>query len=363
MNWSKVVLLAALAAAGCATARSGTGGAAPEKVAFAPEEIVATPLDLELSGKNDEELFAIGTAAYAAKEYPRAAAAFSRVVDLHPASRHVAASLYNAGLAYQRTSQWALALERFRALEKGWVGADAVEASFRAAECLYHLGELEDARVKLDALADRTDLPANETVRALVQRGVVELEQERGTQAEASLRRALAVYEAGGGAARLDEYFAAQAEYYLGEVYRTWFMALPLDPSKAEGEALEDQLRAKAEMLISARTHYLRAVRYHNDAWAVSSGIKVAELYDALRVQLLEAPLPAGLTEEQQAVYREELRKDPKLRVLLAKAVTEYKDSLSYAAATGVDVKYLADAKAALERLQKALEDGAKGEL
>ena len=76
-----------------------------------------------------------------------------------------------------------------------------------------------------------------------------------------------------------------------------------------------------------------------------------------------EALVKVALCEEQQQVYREELRKDPKLRVLLAKAVTEYKDSLSYAAATGVDVKYLADAKAALERLQKALEDGAKGEL
>jgi tetratricopeptide (TPR) repeat protein len=272
----------------------------------------------------------------------------------------VPAALYDAGLAYQRTSQWSLALERFRALEKGWTGADTVEASFRVAECLYHLGELGDAWAKLDALSARTDLVANDVVRALVQRGVVELEQGHGPQAEASLRRALAAYEAARGDPKLDEYFAAQAEYYLGEVYRTWFLALPLDPSRAEGAALEDQLRAKAEMLVSARTHYLRAVRYHDDAWAVSSGIKVAELYDALRVQLLEAPLPAGLTEEQGQVYRDELRKDPKLRVLLAKAVTEYRDSLAYAAATGVDVKYLADAKAALERLQKALEDGAK---
>ncbi|MFT3917427.1 MAG: tetratricopeptide repeat protein [Anaeromyxobacteraceae bacterium] len=355
-------ITATVLAAGCATARPATapGAPPPERVTFAPEEVVATPLDVELAGKNDEELFAIGTAAYAAKDYPRAAAAFSRVVDLHPASKHVPAALYDAGLAYQRTEQWSLALERFQALEKGWTGPDAVEASFRTAECLYHLDRLEDARAKLDRLAARTELPANEMVRALVQRGVVELELQRGPEAESSLKRALGVFETAHDRARVDEYFAAQAEYYLGEVYRTWFLALPLDPSKAEGDALEGQLRAKAEMLVAARTHYLKAVRYHDEAWAVSSGIRVGELYDALRSQLLDAPVPAGLTEEQVSAYRAELRKDPRLRVLLTKAVTEYRDSLSYAAASGVEVRYLEQAREALQRLETALAEGAR---
>src|SRR5512140_3590032 len=91
-------LLALLA--GCASARpvpapacpgcDATGGTpapapqAPAQLAYEPQQIVVTPVDLELAGKNDEELFAVGQAAFAAKDFARAAAAFDRLVDLRP---------------------------------------------------------------------------------------------------------------------------------------------------------------------------------------------------------------------------------------------------------------------------------------
>jgi len=352
------LLLPVAALAACAGPRAAAPPSPAPVLAFAPEEIVATPLDVELAGKNDEELFAIGTAAFGAGEFPRAAAAFARVADLHPASRHVPAALYDAGLAYQRTGQWALALERFRALEAGWEGPDAVEAAFRGAECLYHLDELAAAREKLDGLARREELRPGERVRALAQRGVVELELGRAEDAEATLRLALGTYQAAAADERLDDYWAAQAQYYLGEVYRGWFLALPLDPSKGDEAALLAQLEHKSELLLSAQGHYLRAIRYGNDAWAVASGFRIGALYDGLRGQMLDAPLPPGLTDEEAAAYRTELRR--KLRVLATKAITAYEQTLVRASSTGVDVKFLAEAQASLERLREVLQEDAE---
>jgi tetratricopeptide (TPR) repeat protein len=329
------------------------------RLAFPPEEVKVSRLDLELEGKNDAELFALGTAAFGGTEYARAAAAFARLADLFPSSRHEPAALFNAGLAYERVDEWRLALERFRTLERKYDGPDALEASFRIAECQYHLHELADARATLDRLAARPELGPGDKVRALTQRGVVELEDGRAEDAERSLRLALSTYRAASEDERLDDHYAAQAQYYLGEVYREWFRALPLDPSKGDEAVLQRDLEHKAEMLLSAQGHYLRAIRMGNDRWAVASGFRIGELYDELRSQLLDAPLPPGLDEEHAAAYRSELRK--RVRVLAAKAITAYEQTLSRAARSGVDdLRFLSDAQGSLGRLKAALAEDAK---
>jgi len=363
---SRAAFLGALAAlASCAGPRAGAPGApAPAAgehgpaITFAPETLVATPLDVELAGKNDEELFAVGTAAFGSGDFRRAAGAFARLVDLFPGSPHHAAALYDAGLSYERTGDWMLALERFRALEKGWEGPDALEASFRIAECQYHLEDLPAARAKLDEIAARPRLGAGDRVRALAQRGVVELEMGKLDQAEATLRSAVGAYQAAADQERLDEYYAAQAQYYLGEVYGRWFRALPLETASGDEALLGKQLEDKAEMLLSAQGHYLRAIRFGNDTWAVASGFRIGELYDGLRAQLVDAPLPQGLSDEEAVAYRKELR--ARLKVLATKAITAYEQTLQRASRSGVDdLRFLADAQASLERLRKVLAEDA----
>ena len=364
---TRAALLAALAAlASCAGPRTGApavpaGTERAPTITFPAETVAATPLDVELAGKNDEELFAIGTAAFGSGDFRRAASAFSRVVDLFPGSGHHAAALYDAGLSYERTGDWMLALERFRALEKGWDGPDALEASFRIAECQYHLEDLPAAHAKLDEIVGRTGLSAGDRVRALAQRGVVELEMGKPEQAEATLRSAVLAWQAAADRERLDEYYAAQAQYYLGEVYAGWFRALPLETARGDEALLGKQLEDKAEMLLSAQGHYLRAIRFGNDTWAVASGFRVGELYDGLRAQLVDAPLPPGLSGEEADAYRKELRR--KLRVLATKAITAYEQTLQRASRSGVDdLRFLADAQASLERLRRVLaEDSTEG--
>jgi len=343
-----------------ATAGAPPAAGKPADVEFAPEEVQVSRLDLELAGKNDEELFALGMAAYGAREWARAAAAFARVADRFPGSRHEATALFDAGLVYEQLSEWRLALERFHALVRGWEGPDALEASFKVAECHYHLGELGDAHATLTAIAAQPKLAPAARVRVLTQLGVIELEDGRREVAEGTLRRALAAWTVASESERLDPYFAAQAQYYLGEVYRGWFLEVPFDPSRDDERRLADALEQKSNLLLTAQGHYLRSIRFGDHAWAVASGSRVGELYDAFRKQLLEAPLPAGFDEEQQQAYRDELRR--RVRVLAAKAITAYEAALGRASVSGVtdeDVKTLADARQALQRLEEALREDA----
>ena len=351
-----------LAAAACATARGPSGPPPPQELRFAePAVVEATPLGVELSGKNDEELFAVGTAAFAAADYARAAAAFGRLADLFPASAHHPAALYDAGLAHERLSEWRLGLERFRALERDYVGPDADEASFRVAECLWHLGELAEARAALDRLAGRKDLEPLDQIRALTWRGVVELDQGDAEAAERSLRLALLAWGQRGDRERLDDYFPAQAQYYLGEVYRRHFQAVKLDPSRDGEDRLEQALELKAELLLSAQGHYLRAIRMGNPDWAVASGYRIGELYDELHAHLTGAAIPPGLDAESEAAYRAELAR--KVRVLLTKAVAVYERTLDAAQRARVENVFVDRTQASLDRVKQALAlDGAAAE-
>ena len=356
--------LSALLSAACATAArppATAPGGAPPAIQFPEQEVTVSKLDLELEGKSDEELFAVGMTAYEAKDWPRAAAAFARIADRFPGSRREATALFDAGLAYQQMGEWRLALERFQALARGWEGPDALEASFRIAECHYRLDDLAAAHATLAEIAGREELGPAERVRALAQLGVVELEDGRAEQAEATLRRALAAWSSIDEAQRrgLDPYYAAQAEYHLGEAYRGSFLSVNVDPSAAGEERLQAALEDKSNLLLRAQGHYLRAIRMGDARWAVASGYRVGELYDAFRTQLLEAPLPPGLDEEHAQAYRDELRR--RVRVLADKAVSAYRAALEYATRQGVnDLQFLGDAQEALRRLQEAV--GTDGE-
>jgi hypothetical protein len=341
-----------------AATEGGAEAQAGAQLHFDPQEIPVSPLDLELAGKNDEELFAVGTAAYGAGDFERAAAAFARIPDRFPGSRHEPAALFDAGLAYEELREWRLALERFRALSRGWEGPDALEAAFKVAECQYQLGELGDAHASLASIAARPGLPAAARVRVLTQLGVVELEDGRADQAESTLRNALAAWQGLGEQERLDPYYPAQAEYYLGEAYRGWFLALELDPSTGDEARLQEALEHKAEMLLSAQGHYLRAIRMGDDRWSVASGARVGELYDAFRRQLLDAALPPGLDDEAARAYREQLHN--RVRVLAAKAVSAYEAALGRAGRSSVgDLEMLGEAQKSLQRLKDALRDEA----
>jgi tetratricopeptide (TPR) repeat protein len=340
--------------------------AGPTQLAFEPQPVEVTPGDLELVGKNDEELFAIGQAAFAAREFGRAAAAFDRLVDLHPGSKREAVALYNGGVAHERLELWRVALERFRTMARKYAGPDALEAAFRIAECLYHLDELPAATEVLAGLAARTDLPPGEHIRALTQLGIVELEGGLLDDAEKHLQLAVSAWRAGSEQERLDDYHPSQAQYHLGEVYRAHFLAVKFDPSQEDEQQLARQLETKASLLLTAQGHYLRAIRMGNGDWAVASGYRIGELYDALYAAMVEAPPPPGLDAEHAEAYRTELKR--RVRVLVVKAITIYEQTLAVAGRARVENnRYVEETQASLDRMKQALrevpaEDGAPGQ-
>lgn len=356
-TWRRWLLVGVLGLVGCRTA--GTATRPDEQAGVPKQEIHFDPVtvtgDLELEKLNDEELFAEGTSAFAAKDFKKAARYFGRLVDFHPDSPHRRAALYNAGLAHERLEQWEEASQRFAELADAAHGQDdALDAAFRLAETQYHLERFTDAAALLSTIAARQDVSRNRRMEAQVQQGVCELEAGNSDQAEATLRKALTTYEALPESERdeVDDYFPAQAHFFVGEIYRLHYEAVKLDAAKGADKLSED-LNYKAELLLSAQGHYLRSIRVGNGYWATAAGAQIGQMYENLYEHMVNSPAPPELNAEEAQVYRQELRK--KIRVLLTKSINIYERTLEAAERIGSQNTFVDRTRESLRKVKEWL--------
>ncbi|MBI5482683.1 MAG: hypothetical protein HY906_27765 [Deltaproteobacteria bacterium] len=309
--------------------------------------------DLELDRLNDEELFAAGTTFYAAEEFAQAARYFGRICDFHPSSKHRRAALYNAGLSLEKVKAWDDAYLRFAELADAARGTgDALDAAFRVAETLYHLERFDDAVATLNTIAERKDVSIDRRIEAKVQKGICELESGKTDQAEVTLRKTIDEWGAHPEKDVIDDYFPAQAQFFLGEIFRVHYEGVQLDGTK-DTEKLAADLEYKSELLLSSQGHYLRAIRIGNGYWATAAGQRIGGLYESMYVHLVNAPAPAELADEEKEVYRAELRK--KIRVLITKAITVYERTLEAAERIGSSSPFVEDTKKSLQRMKDLL--------
>ena len=303
------------------------------------------PALFALADQDQATLFDGGSRAFAAGKYEDAARHFDRLVEMFPASAQRLPALYNSALSVERLSRWEEALTRFNAY---LTLKDEPDAQFHAALAEYKLGKLDLAAARLARLAERPGLPKPRKVEALVQEGVCKVEGAGRAEGEKLLRAALEL-----GDDDTDPAVAAQAEFWLGEIYRSYFLEASLDPQSMDQGKLAGAIEVKAQFLLSAQGHYLRAIRRGDGEWATAAGFRIGDLYEQFHDQLVNAPLPRGLTMEEGAIYREELHK--KVRVLVGKAIRIYEQTLSTAQRVGARSSYLTRTEEALERLRKFL--------
>ncbi len=326
-----------------------------QRIEFEPQVISLSKEDLELARLNDEELFALGTSAYAAKDFAKASRCFGKLVDLYPHSPHHAKAVINAGLSLNKQERYQEALDRFLMLMDFARGTgDSLDAAFHAAECYYHLKNYPPAIKILSQIASRPDLSVADRLQAQVHHGVCLIENQQPEAAQTALRKAIALWEKEQEEERLDNYFLAQAHFFLGEIDRLYFESVVLDPDSRE-KTLSEDLEYKCEMLLSSQGHYLRAMRTGDSHWATAAGFRVGELYENLFSAMVNAKAPKELNEEERKIYHEELRK--KVLVLVNKAINIYERTLATAQRLGLDSPFVARTKQGFERLKRILLD------
>lgn len=352
------LLLALIAAAGLlGCAHVAVKPLAVHQVQF--DDVVITG-DLELDKLNDEELFAAATTFYAAEDWAQAARYFSRICDFHPNSKHRRLALYNAGLSFEKLKAWEEAFVRFSELSEPAKGTgDSLDAAYRVAEVLYHMERFADAQEILRVIGNREDLSVDRRIEARTQQGICELELSDLDTAERTLRSVITLYSEHPDKDLIDEYFPAQAQFFVGEIFRLRYEGVVLDGNKST-EKLAEDLEYKSELLLSSQGHYLRAIRLGNGYWATAAGQRIGQLYENMYDHMAHAPAPGDLSTEEQDVYRAELRK--KIRVLISKAISVYERTLEAAERIGSQSPFVEETRSSLKRMKELLLAEAKAE-
>lgn len=321
-----------------------------EPIAMPPQEVRA---DLALLKMNDEELFAAGSSAFAAGDFARAATCFERLASAFPESPHRRRALFNAGLAQERLDAWDSARQSFSELANPLGTGDALDAAFHQAEALYHLDRYPEAAALLGRIAARTDLPVSRRIEAQVQQGICQVDGGELDEGEKTLRAALAsAKDAADRGEPADEYVTAQGQFFLGEIYRLHCEGVTFDPD-ARADDLSKTLEYKAQLLLSAQGHYLRAIKIGNGYWATAAGERIGSLYEVLYRQMMDSPTPKELNGEEAEVYRQELRR--RIKILLTKAIGVYETTVATAERIGTAGPFVTRARESLERMKQLL--------
>lgn len=355
----RVILAVALLAAAACVRRVDTLSQAPNTppdrtLYFEEVEIRSSPEQVALSTLNDAELWALGQAAWAAGDWAKATLHFERLADFHPGSVHRPDALHRAGLALERMKDHAGALERFiEASRARTEPAEKLDSMFKVADAYYFLGDYARAADTLDRISKVEGLPAVKQAETQVKRAVCLLADNQDLAAERELRRTLAFIKEHLRDEVRDGYLPSQAQFYLAEVFRNYFLRAKLDPSTSTQEELLADLEYKAQMLLSAQGHYLRCIRVGHAEWATASGYRIGELYQKLYEQMTGASVPADLDAEQTKIYLEELR--GRVKVLVTKAIDAYEKTLATAERVGAQNPFINQTRKELERMKTLL--------
>lgn len=124
------------------------------------------------------------------------------------------------------------------------------------------------------------------------------------------------------------------------------FEVVSLDVKPA---ALDKALKKKGQLLEAAQKIYINVVEYGDAKWATAALFRSGQVYDGFAESLVTAATPNGLTEAEQAAYREAL--DMYVVQIQDKAVERFTDGYQKAIQLQVYDQYTVKIREALGRL------------
>ena len=290
---------------------------------------------------------------YRASRYAEALALFERVIVENPGTQHARSSLYNAALCLEQLDRRPEAATKLRTL------ADDFPTSNEALDALYRLGTnlatLKDwpaSEAVHERILKRPGLTLSDRVEAYARLGEARFERGQLDGAERTLRQLRELYRQHEQEERLDtDYFLAMGVFYLAEITHAQYKLLPV---RLPQRRLEDDLEAKARMLLLAQQRYLDAIRVKHSEWATAAGFRIGSLYREFYDDLVGAPVPEALKGEAREIYQAQVRK--KVRNLLVKAVSFHEKNLLMAERTGEKNDWVKRSTAQLDELRQLLD-------
>jgi tetratricopeptide (TPR) repeat protein len=362
------LLLLAACASRAAAPRATTPAAPPVRtVELEPMriDVVATPEGQETRAYDARSLLDDGNAHLLLHRYDPALAAYEHLLRDFPDSRLVVPALFNTGQALEGKEDWKGAAERYRRLLEAApvtdeTRVDRKNASFRLAAVLAEIGDFAGSAAAIEKVLGWDDLAPEERIEALARLGFALLEMKDHAGAEEVLRQALAYHRDIQGTHRLESpYFVAMAQFYLGEIPRRQFAAIPL---RYPEEQMRRDVEQKSQLFLLARDRYVKTVEYKSPYWATAAVFQVAAMYREFWDHWMAVPIPAGFSGEEAREYTRRVNSEPELRRLLEKALYFHEKNVALARDAGISTGWSQESASRADEVRQLLARQQRGE-
>jgi tetratricopeptide (TPR) repeat protein len=344
-----ILLLCGLGGA-CTASRAAAPGPVPGKASVPPAvpakpqrvveleplriDVVQTPRGQEARAYDARSLLDEGNESLILHKYDEALAAYDHLLTDFPDSKLVPPALFNAGQALEGKEDWAAAAERYRRLLHDVPAtADSKEdrknAYFRLAAVLAESGRYADSARDLEEILDSDELTPEERVEGLARLGFALVETRDYAGGEEVLRSALGFHAKAAAKEHFESpYFVGMAQFYLAEIPRLQFLAIPM---RYPEEQMRRDAEQKSELFLLARDRYVKTVDYRSPYWATAAVYQVASMYKEFWDEWMAVPVPADFNSDETKEYVKQVNEEPQLRKLLEKALFFHEKNIAMA--------------------------------
>jgi TolA-binding protein len=188
--------------------------------------------------------------------------------------------------------------------------AELFPKSDAADEVLFMVGRVHEAQEHWDAAAQvyreyaRKGKDADRRIEANTRLGQVLLERGDQKGADRALKDAVTAGHHNPNQLATGRYFAAQARFMQGDMVLAEFEAIQIGGDRG---SLKKRLEQKSELLRKAAVVYGEVVEFQVAEWVTAALYKIGRSYELFAESLRNSPMPAGLNEEQQQAYSDQL--------------------------------------------------------
>lgn len=363
---ASAILFALLATAGCGPKKTPDHPVDPDKpidrVLMEPVIIKAYEEggELKFESYDAESLFDDGLKYLDGDKPEIAVQFFKKILEEFPETKFRSATLFNTAYSYEKI---ALKKDKKKNLAKAIIFYDKligekpdsphlVDALFRKGYCLEGLGTIDEAIELYSKLSERDDLTAEDKIEIKTRIGILFMNNDELARAEEVLRDTILFFQDISEEERIDNnYYAAQAQYEIAEIYRMSFEKVSFS---TEEKKIRKELEEKLSLMVKAKDAYVETIKIGNYHWAAASGYRVGTLLKTLYDHVVNAPVPPKIsTQELKEIYFELL--DDKVRPLLQSALSIWEKTLLMAERVGYSGEWVGKIEKAMDEILETI--------
>ena len=360
-----VSLFLVVCASGCAAHRIATGPVIRDSEVEGAKPAVDLGGLLIRMGKDPvigldhydgDQLFALGLEAFEGEKFDVAAYIFSHLLEVFPGHPDRVSACWNLALSLEkvgRITEAIVGFERYVALVAPSDGEEAAQGRLRIATLLQREGRYPEILQVLDTPSAFVGYEDYEIWELRALRAIAKGASGEFRWAEGELNRLrMEIKRSARKTGDRSPYQAAMVWYLAGALDRLHAASVMLD-SVDDIEQLDQAIGDKADLLLVARRRFKRAIEHGEPTWSGPAALALGAVYRDFRHDMLEAPVPTDLSEDQFLVYERLVRQ--RTQEFLDAAVKDYRAILAAAPEWRLEPSWIAALEEALRSCEEEL--------